>query len=78
MYDNMEGRTGNTLALSRFSKADVASLTGKEIHNMTRQKLAELLQAAALPALEGCQIADPRVLRRLLFDARRCCRNQGY
>jgi len=70
--------TANNAVLMRFGKADVASLTVKEILNMSRQRLIELLQAAALPLLSGMRFSDSRVLRRLLLEARRCCRKQGY
>lgn len=65
-------------APSRFDKADIACLTAGEILGMSRRRLIESLHAAALPIREGLKLADAAVLRCMLFEARRCCRNQGY
>ncbi|MBW3542936.1 MAG: hypothetical protein KY476_21960, partial [Planctomycetes bacterium] len=71
-------------AFSReFNKASVASLSHGHIARMPREQLVEALRAADLPLLDEEALGrlpklERSTLERLLFLARRCCRNQGY
>ncbi len=66
----------------RLDKADVAALSVEQIRTMSRSRMMQAVRATALPAfvrlLENLRIWDAVALRNLVYQARRCCRNQGY
>lgn len=75
---------GNTEADAAFGyhhKADVASLTLKQLSAMSRRSLMAVLQAAALPRMASrasLAAMDLPFLQKLVLQARRACRQQGY
>lgn len=65
------------------NKPDVAELDSEEIAGMDCADLIEAIRAAHLPFLQSefehrLEFCDREMLERLVYLARRCCRNQGY
>ena len=65
-----------------LDKSDVAELSLLKISRMTCDELIRVIRAAQLPLLrpdadEQLEFQDRPTLERLVYLARRCCRNQG-
>ena len=65
-----------------LDKSDVAELSLLQISRMTCDELIRVIRAAQLPLLrpdvdEQLEFQDRPTLERLVYLARRCCRNQG-
>lgn len=63
-----------------FNKEIVAGLTDECISGMTTGELVEAIETVALPSHSSSNLhmKDRDTLRRLVYLARRTCRNQGY
>ena len=64
-------------------KSDVAELSPGQISTMNHKELVDAVLAADLPLIgdqwrERLLFKDRETLVRLVYLARRCCRNQGY
>lgn len=69
--------------IETFDKGEIAQLTYRTIKGMQEGELAAAVRAAELPLLAGLNArrfirTDRETLERLVYLARRCCRNQGY
>ena len=64
----------------RFDKAAVAQLTQEGISEMTTDELVAAIQTVTLPSGRSfdLRMKDRSTLERLVYLARRTCRNQGY
>ena len=64
----------------RFDKAAVARLTHDRISQMTADELIAAIETVALPSGRNLdwRMKDRPTLERLVYLARRTCRNQGY
>jgi hypothetical protein len=64
----------------RFDKAAVARLTHDCISQMTPDELVAAIETITLPSGRNVdlQMKDRPTLERLVYLARRTCRNQGY
>jgi hypothetical protein len=64
----------------RFDKVAVAGLTQVVISEMAPDELIEAIQTVALPSGRhlDLRMKDRPTLERLVYLARRTCRNQGY
>lgn len=65
------------------SKATIAHLSPDQISQMTCEQLVQLVRDSQLSFLRGGRDQcldgyDRETLQRLVYVARRCCRNQGY
>jgi hypothetical protein len=63
--------------------AVIAGLTNQQIGRMTREELVRVIRATHLPYLsqelvEHVQFCDRPTLEKMVYLARRCCRNRGY
>lgn len=68
---------------AELSKADIAELSPNQISRMTNDELAAVVHTVRMsfmPAnsFDHLQFMDREALIRLVFLARRTCRNQGY
>lgn len=65
---------------SRFDKVAVAELTQDGISEMASDELIEAIQTITLPSGRSLDLRmkDRLTLERLVYLARRTCRNQGY
>jgi hypothetical protein len=66
-----------------WDKSAVAALTASEIEHLSDAELVEAIRGSGLPVLrretEGrLEFYGRQTLERLVWLARRCCRNQGY
>lgn len=66
-----------------YTKSTVAELTVREIEQMRRDELISAIRGAQLPLLSAemtdrLRYRDRDTLERILYLARRACRNQGY
>ena len=83
-----ETRTSNESPVSTecvevIDKVMVAELMPLQISQMTCEELARAIRASGLPIIqtalnEHLELYDRTTLERLVYLARRCCRNQGY
>ena len=69
--------------LEALDKPMIAALSPHQISEMTRDELVRLVEKTGLPITAmQCSVqltcADRQTLERLVYLARRCCRNQGY
>jgi hypothetical protein len=64
----------------RFDKVAVAQLTHDRISQMSADELVAAIQTVTLPSGRGLHLRmkDRPTLERLVYLARRTCRNQGY
>jgi hypothetical protein len=64
----------------RFDKTAVAQLTHEGISQMTADELVAAIQTITLPSGRSLDLRmkDRPTLERLVYLARRTCRNQGY
>ena len=73
----------STECVDALDKLMVAELSPLQISRMTCEELARAICASGLPIIqtelsEHLEFYDRVTLERLVFLARRCCRNQGY
>ena len=66
-----------------WDKPAVAALTASDIQRLSDAELVEAIRGSGLPILrreaEGrLEFFGRQTLERLVWLARRCCRNQGY
>jgi len=65
-----------------LDKASVAGLSRSDISTMSREDLAEAIRLVEVRQPGSRHYAyeymDRSILERLVYQARRCCRNQGY
>ena len=63
-----------------FDKVAVAQLTQEGISEMTADELVAAIQTVTLPSGRSLDLRmkDRPTLERLVYLARRTCRNQGY
>jgi hypothetical protein len=63
-----------------FDKVAVAQLTQEGISEMTADELVAAIQTITLPSGRSLDLRmkDRATLERLVYLARRTCRNQGY
>jgi len=63
-----------------FTKEIVAGLMDDRISEMTTDELVEAIQTVAVPSRcsSNLHMKDRDTLKRLVYLARRTCRNQGY
>ena len=66
-----------------WDKSTVAALTASNIEHLSDAELVEAIRGSGLPVLrretEGrLEFYGRQTLERLVWLARRCCRNQGY
>ena len=63
-----------------LDKAIVAELTPYQISELTSDEMVQVIRTASIPS--ACEInlrhQGRETLERLVYLARRCCRNQGY
>ena len=76
-------RNGSLAANDALDKFIVAGLAPTQISRMTCDELVRVVLAAQLPLLQPeikarLECYDRQKLERLVYLARRCCRNQGY
>lgn len=69
--------------IEALDQSDVAELSPVQISRMTRDELVRVIRAAQLPLVrpeidEQLEFYDRPTLVRLVYLARRCCRNQGF
>jgi hypothetical protein len=70
-------------APSAFSKPEIAGLSIGRIQAMSDAELVQVVHAARLPCLDNATLGRLHLLgrerlERIVFLARRTCRNQGY
>lgn len=65
---------------SRFDKVAVAGLTHDAISLMTTDEMVAAIETVTLPSgpSHNLRLKDRSTLERLVYLARRTCRNQGY
>ena len=73
----------STECVEALDKPMVAELSPLQISRMTCEELARAIRASGLPIIqtelsEHLEFYDRATLERLVYLARRCCRNQGY
>lgn len=66
-----------------LDKPTVAAFSTTQIRDMSRQDMIRAIRACRLPGVgerlgQHLKYYDRSTLQRLLYLARRCCRNQGY
>jgi hypothetical protein len=66
-----------------LDKSAIAELSPIQITRMTCSELVRVIQAAQMALLsrdisDQVELYDRETLARLVYLARRCCRNQGY
>ncbi len=79
--EQLQSRSTRTGSFS--SKADVAKLRAEQISRLSREELIDAIRTAQMPKVgpemeERLPYCDNEILRRMVFLARHCCRNQGY
>jgi len=63
-----------------LDKAIVAELTSYQISELTSDEMVQAIRTASIPPVceINLQLQGRETLERLVYLARRCCRNQGY
>jgi hypothetical protein len=66
-----------------LDKIAIAEISPIQISQMTCNEMVRVIRAAKMPLLrkdvsEHLELYDRDTLERLVYLARRCCRNQGY
>ena len=69
--------------LEALDQSDVAELSPVQISRMTCDELVRIIRAARLPLVrpeidDHLKFYDRPTLERLVYFARRCCRNRGF
>jgi len=66
-----------------LDKSLIAEISPTQVSQMTCNEMVQVIRAAKMPLLrkdvsEHLESYDRETLERLVYLARRCCRNQGY
>ena len=63
-----------------YTKASVAELSAVQIADMPHNELVDAIRVVLVPSVDEDRLRfqERSTLLRLVYLARRCCRNQGY
>ena len=80
---NQKISTSRDDTIEALDQSDVAALSPVQISRMTCEELVRIIRAARLPLVrpeidEHLEFYDRPTLERLVYLARRCCRNRRF